>query len=264
MLHNLLKGITTYFTAVELLFSTRLRWFILIPLVFQLILILSGADLATQFGNEIREVVSEWITNSGWGLFQFETIQYFILTASSIIFRTLFFLFFIYIGGYILLIVMSPVLAWVSEEAERIINNKEYPFSWKQFGLDIWRGIKLSMRNVSIQTALTIALVFVSLIPFLGWVVAFISPFILFFISSYFFGFSFMDYTCERYRLSTKQSCEFVKENNGFALANGSVYTLCLALPFAGVFLAGFMAIISTVAATIGVTEIIEKEGLPD
>jgi hypothetical protein len=37
---------------------------------------------------------------------------------------------------------------------------------------------------------------------------------------------------------------------------------LFLAVPFLGIFLAGFMAIISTVAATIGVEEIIQKEGI--
>lgn len=262
MLHNLLKGIFSYFKAIELIFSTRLKWFLLIPLVFQLLAVLLGSDLASQFGVELREHVSQWVSQSGWPLFKSATFQYFIVKTSGIIFKFLFFFLFLYFGGYIILMILSPVLAWVSEVAERLVNGRNYPFIWNQFLHDIYRGIKISARNLVMQTVFVLGVILISVIPFLGWAVAPLSPLALFIISAYFYGFSFMDYTCERRQLNVKQSKNFIWHHNGFALANGVVFTLFLAVPFLGIFLAGFMAIISTVAATIGVEEIIQKEGI--
>ena len=68
-----------------------------------------------------------------------------------------------------------------------------------------------------------------------------------------FYGFSFIDYTNERRRLSVKQSVAFIRQNKGVAVTNGAVFSLLLMIPFCGYSLAGFGAIISVVAATLAI-----------
>ena len=100
-----------------------------------------------------------------------------------------------------------------------------------------------------------IILFFVSFIP----VVGLISTPLLFFISSYYYGFSFMDYTAERRKLTVKESIHFVKQNKGLAIGNGLPFALALLIPVIGVSLSGFIALISTVAATMAILKKEEK-----
>jgi len=144
---------------------------------------------------------------------------------------------------------MSPLLAYLSERTESIIMGHEFPFSWLQFFKDIFRGILLAFRNFFIEILLTVLLFFLSFVPFLGFATA---P-ILFLISAYFYGFSFLDYTAERRKMKVKESVDFVKQNKGIAIGNGGIFALFLLIPFIGVSIATFISIISTVAASIAV-----------
>jgi CysZ protein len=263
MLHNVLKGTFSYFKAFELIFSTRLKWFLLIPVLLQALAILLGEDLASQFGTEIRTHLGQWISQSSWPIFKTSTAQYFIVKTSATIFKSMIVFLFLTVGGYLILIVLSPILAITSAITEDIVNQKNYIFTKNTIWHDICRSVKLSVRNLLILSGFVLVTIIISIIPYLGWFLAlFLSTIVLFLVASYFYGSSFMDYTCKRKNLNARDSRLFIIEHNGFAIANGIVFTLFLALPFLGIFLSGFMAIISTVAATIGIEEIIKKEGI--
>jgi CysZ protein len=263
MLHNVLKGTFSYFKAIELIFSTRLKWFLLIPVLLQALAILMGEDLASQFGTEIRTHVSQWVSQSSWIFFKTSTAQYFIIKTSATIFKTMIVFLFLAIGGYFILVLLSPILAITSIISESIINQRDYTLDRELILCDILRSIKLSVRNLLILSGFVLATIIISIIPYLGWFLAFfLSTIVLFLIAAYFYGSSFMDYTCKRKDLNARDSRLFIQEHNGFAIANGIVFTLFLALPFLGILLSGFMAIVSTVAASIGIDEIIKKEGI--
>ena len=148
---------------------------------------------------------------------------------------------------------MSPILAYLSEKTEKIVLGTNYPFSWLQLFKDIWRGVILATRNFFIEISSIILLFLVSFIPIIGL----ISSPLLFIVSAYFYGASFLDYTCERRGLKIKDSIRFIRKNKGLAIANGSLFAFALLVPIIGVSLSGFLAIISTVAATLAV---IKKE----
>jgi len=167
-------------------------------------------------------------------------------------FKIMFFLLFAYLGGYIIIIIMSPVFSYLSERTEKIKTGVDYPFSFIQLLKDVLRGIIIALRNFSIELVLTILMFILSFIPIIGWFAAII----LFFISAYFYGFSFMDYALERKKLNLKQSVQFMRENKGIVIANGFVFSLCLIVPFCGVSFSSFAAIISVVAGTLAISEI--------
>ena len=124
------------------------------------------------------------------------------------------------------------------------MEGKEYPFSWKQLMKDMGRGIRLAFRNGLWQTVYSVFLIICSFIPVVGW----ITPVIAVFIECYYYGFSMLDYSCERHKLSPSASIEFIGKHRGLAIGNGGVFYLMHFLPVVGWVLAPAYAV---VAATI-------------
>lgn len=251
-------GFSTYGRAISFIFTKGLWWYFLFPLALNVILLLSGIGLK----DLLDEVIRTWLlpllglTDTG----DSAVAGFFSGLVSGVITWVLtFLLFFIlaYWGGYIVIILLSPVFAFLSEKVEKILTGNDYPFNADQFMRDIVRGVLIACRNLFIET------VYIVLFFIIGWIIPvlhlILTP-LLFLISSYFYGFSFMDYTSERRRLSISQSVRFVRRHKGLAIANGTVFALMLLIPFCGITLAGFASIVSVVAATIAMNEM---EDLP-
>ena len=142
---------------------------------------------------------------------------------------------------YIFLIIGSPVFAYLSEKTEAIIEGKDFPFNLKQLLKDIVRGVKLAFRNVLWQTVYTVSILILSFIPVIGWV----TPLIGLLIECYYLGFSMIDYSCERNKLSTSQSIAFIGRHKGLAIGNGLVFYLMHFIPILGWILAPSYAVIA-------------------
>ncbi len=145
--------------------------------------------------------------------------------------------------------IMSPVLALLSEKTEKILTGSDYPFKFMQLIKDIIRGNLIVIRNISIEILWTVLLFFIGYIPIIGY----FAPIVLLMISFYFFGFSMIDYSSERHKLSIRESIKYVRKNKGFAIANGCIFYLLLLIPVLGLLVAPSYSI---VAATIGVEKI--------
>ena len=145
---------------------------------------------------------------------------------------------------YIFLVIGAPLFGYLSERTEAIIEGKDFEFSWLQLWKDMIRGIRLAIRNTLWQTVFVLSLLILSLIPLAGW----ITPVIILFVECYFYGFSMLDYSCERHKLSASKSIEFIGKHKGLAIGNGMVFYLMHLLPFVGWALAPAYAV---VAATI-------------
>ena len=73
---------------------------------------------------------------------------------------------------------------------------------------------------------------------------------------SYYFGFSMLDYSCERNKLSTSQSIAFIGRHKGLAIGNGLVFYLMHLVVFVGWILAPSYSVI---AATLSLIKTKEK-----
>lgn len=244
-------GVKSYSKAYIFLRKHRLTWYFLFPLLLNILLFALGYASTVSLSTKWFVYISDWLNMDTWNFWGSGFISSAIQFFTHFIIRILFIIFFAYIGGYITIICLSPVFAILSEKIESILTGEEYPFNFNQFIKDIWRGIRLALRNLFIEILLTIALLIISFIPIIG----IFTGLILFFISAYFYGFSFIDYSLERKRMSIKESVVFVKSNKGLAIGNGSVFSLILLIPFIGVLLSGFISIISLTAATIATSE---------
>ncbi len=252
MLKEIIIAIQSYGDAHRFIIKHKLWQWILIPGLIYAILFFTGMYFFGKSCNAAIEYllqvtgVGNWIKNNGAGFLQilFSITYFAVWLISMLLFFSLF--------KYIFLIVGSPVFAYLSEKTESIIEGKEFPFSFKQLLHDIARGIKIALRNTLWQTVYTISIFLLSLIP----VVGLFSTFLAVLIESYYFGFSMLDYSCERNKLSTSQSIAFIGRHKGLAIGNGIVFYLMHMFVLVGWILAPSYAVI---AATLSLLKTKEK-----
>jgi len=207
------------------------------------------------FGFQWIPLVQSWVTNLlpidswfSWGDKVegfFGKLAMIAVTALSV---------FLYISTYkfILLTILSPFLAYVSERVEELETGNNYPFSWSQLFKDSLRGMKISLVNF-IKEILSIAVLFlVGLIP---GVAAASAP-LIFLVQSYFVGFSMIDYFLERRRFSSAESMRMVRKLRGLCLPIGAAFNGLLFVPLIGVIIGAPLA---AVAAARGMVAMEEK-----
>ena len=116
-----------------------------------------------------------------------------------------------------MLALVSPVLSIVSQRTEKLLNEKKYGFSLRQILRDVKRALKLISRNLIVE-----ALTILGIIA-LFWLINFfleeyetilnaVENVLIIIIAFYYYGFSFMDYNLERWKINEKESVKFVKE----------------------------------------------------
>jgi CysZ protein len=179
-----------------------------------------------------------------WVHRQSSDILSFLFLMGEMMVRLILILFYFSLFKYLFLIIGSPVFAYLSEKTESIIEGRDFPFSLTQLLKDIARGIRLALRNTLWQTVFTISILILSFFPVIGWV----TPVIMLFVECYYYGFSMLDYSCERHKLSPSESIEYITKHKGLAIGNGMVFFLMHLIPFAGWIFAPAYAV---VAATI-------------
>ena len=156
---------------------------------------------------------------------------------------------------YIILIISGPFMSPLSERVEKFLTGKELIRSGYhpiRITREVWRGIRIALRNLIREFALTVAIaICTGIIPFL----AVVSGILVFMIQAYFAGFGNLDFTLERH-FGVKGSVGFVRSYRGLAVGNGTIFLLLLMIPVIGPFLAPGL---STVAGTLEVVRRLEE-----
>jgi CysZ protein len=147
---------------------------------------------------------------------------------------------------YVLQVLLAPILSNLSVAVERKLWGREPdPFTVKEYLQDMGRSLLLSIRNSVIEIVLCL---FVGFLPGIGQVGGIV-------ISSYFYGFGYMDYVLERKKYNIPQAVAFVRQHKGLAIGLGCVAALMMLVPVIGWVLAPTYA---TVAATLETLRIME------
>ena len=244
MLKEIVIAIQSYYKAHQFIAKHMLWKWIIIPGVLYMILFCIGmfffwtsADGAVSYFSEVLGV-DKWLHR------QQSAVLSFVFLMGGIMVRLILLFFYFSLFKYLFLVLGSPLFAYLSEKTEAIIEGKEFVFSFSQLIKDMVRGIKLAFRNCLWQTVYTVSILLLSFIPIVGW----ITPVISGFVECYYYGFSMLDYSCERHQLSASESIAFIGKRRGLAIGNGLVFYLMHFLPFVGWVLAPSYAV---VAATI-------------
>ena len=246
MLKEIVIAIQSYFRAHQFISKHRLWKWILIPGILYMILFIVGMFFFWESSDAAVTYLSRRVGIDRWLNQQKSGILSFFFLMGEIMVRLILVLFYFSLFKYLFLIIGSPLFAYLSEKTESIIEGKDYPFDLKQLMKDVVRGVKLALRNTLWQTVYMVSLLILSFFPLVGW----ITPLITLFIECYYYGFSMLDYSCERHKLSPSESIRYIGNHKGLAIGNGMVFYLMHLVPVVGWVLAPSYAV---VAATISV-----------
>lgn len=253
MLREIIISIQSYFAAHQFINKHRLWKWIMIPGIIYCILFMGGLYL---FGISSVKAIDFILQQSGlkaWLESMQESWLNLLVIVGQAIIVVVLFLFYFSLFKFLFLIIGSPVFAYLSERTESIIEGREFPFSFPQLFKDMWRGVKIALRNLLWQTVYVLTILILSFIPVIGW----IAPLVALLTECYYFGFSMLDYSSERNKLSTTQSIEFIGRHKGLAIGNGLVFYLMHLLPIIGWLVAPSYAV---VAATLSLHKAREKQ----
>ncbi|MFT6843918.1 MAG: CysZ protein [Flavobacteriales bacterium] len=245
--NDLFLSVKSYGSAYRFVKQHKLWHFFFFPLLIGLLLLI-GAFFGIQLlVEEFNSFNNSWLAIEGdaddwWnmGKTAFSWFANYVVKFGLIIL-------YLTINKYIVLILVSPVLALLSEKVDQKLTGKEYPFNGDQFFRDVLRGVFMAIRNMCLEFGV------IFLVLLLSMFLPFISPFTAMFlliVEFYFYGFSLIDYTNERKRLKIGESVRYVRANKGLAVGNGGMFSLLFLIPLLGVVIA---PVLGVVAATLAI-----------
>ena len=244
MLKEIVIAIQSYFRAHQFISKHRLWKWILLPGLLYCLLFVLGMYFFLTSADNVVSYIGDVTGIRAWLNRQQSSVLNVLFILGGIIVWLVSIFFYFSLFKYLFLIIGSPLFAYLSEKTESIIEGKDFPFSLTQLLKDSVRGIRLALRNILWQTVYTISIMVLSLFPVVGW----ITPLISLFLECYYYGFSMLDYSCERHKLSPSESIDFIARHKGLAIGNGLVFYLMHAIPIVGWVLAPAYAV---VAATL-------------
>ncbi len=241
MLKEIIIAIQSYYAAHKFITQHKLWKWIMIPGIIYALLFIAGIYFFWISSNTAVDFIlhqsgiKAWLESmqQGW-------LNFFVIVGHIIIFMVLLFFYFS-LFKFLFLIIGSPVFAYLSEKTESILENKDYPFSFVQLLKDIFRAIQIALRNILWQTVYVLSIFILAFIPIVGW----IAPLIAVMVECYYFGFSMLDYSSERNKLSATESIRFIGNHKGLAIGNGLVFFIMHFIPLIGWVLAPSYAVIA-------------------
>ncbi|MBM3416895.1 MAG: hypothetical protein FJY20_10760 [Bacteroidetes bacterium] len=198
----------------------RLFSWLIIPGILYSILFIAGMLIFWRSSDTVVSWISNRLQVENWLQKERNEWLSFLLVMTGVMLRLVLVLFYFSFFKYLILIIGSPLFAYLSEKTDATIEGKEYSFDWSSIKKDCVRSIRLDLRNCGWQSVYLLALIVLSLIPVAGW----ITPIIALLMESYYFGFSMLDYSFARAKLTPSQSIHFTGQHKGLAIGNGFLF----------------------------------------
>jgi CysZ protein len=207
---QLTLGLSSFVKAVPFMLKHGLYFYIILPAAIMILVYKGGELIASRQTATEAQTMSEIICYV-FGLLIDIAIGLMLMTFAK----------------FIVVIVLSPLLAYLSERCETILTGNTYSFNLEQFWNDVKRALRLALRNIIRQYLIIIPLF---IIAWLFWEDSTKSPVMwgIFLVSSYYYGFSFIDYINERRKLDFKKSIAFVRSHKGLAVSIGGCYAFMI------------------------------------
>ncbi len=245
MLKEIVIAVQSWEEARLFIKKNRLFKWIIVPGIIYTLLFILGMFFFWSSANDVISWISSQLNIESW--LQKERSEWlsFLFVMTGMMLRLILVLFYFSFFKYLILIIGSPVFAYLSEKTEAILEGKEHSFNWPDLKKDCLRSIKMALRNCGWQSVYLIALILLSLIPVIGW----ITPVVALLMECYYFGFSMLDYSFARAGFTPVQSIAFTGRHKGLATANGLIFYIMHII----IFLAPAYAII---AATLSVHKV--------
>lgn len=240
MIQNILKGIQAYAGTFRLISKLGLWKYFGIPMAISFLTALSIGFSAWGWSDNLGNFISKiWFWE--WGSETFRLISNFIGALLIIALGLMLY-------RHIVMALSAPFMSPVSEKIEKHLYGQSHSHRETTFMAQLWRGVRINVRNLTLELLLTVPILLIGFIPVIGIV----STILLFLVQSYYAGFGNMDYTLERhYKYS--ESIRFVQKNRGLAIGNGMVFMLMLLIPIVGIILVLPLSVTAATTETLKV-----------
>lgn len=236
MIKKLRLSIGSYLVAHRFIFKHKLWLYALAPAIINIILMSGVLFAAFSLNDVLKPEINSWF-NPENEIYS-KITSYIIQTLVNVVLFVIYF----FIYKTLILIILSPFMALMSEKVDALYTGRDFPFSMKQMLSDAWVGVKTSVRNLAWELGLIILCLGLGLVvPFLGL----ITPFVIISVESYYFGYSMMDYTNERKRMTFKERKLYISNNRPLAFGTGLIFYLMLIIPFVGIIFAPLYGIVA-------------------
>ncbi len=245
MLKEIVIGFQSWSEAHRFINQHKLWKWVVIPGIIYTILFITALYFAGKSATAVTEYFTHILELSSWIQKFQNSLLGFLFTFAGIILWLTLLLFYFSFFKYLCLLIGAPVFAYLGRKTESILVNNEPKPGWTGIGKEINRGIVVALRNCGLQTIYFAGLVFLCLVPVVGW----ITPLIALMIEFHYHGFSMLDYGLARKKFSVSESRKFINRHRGLTISNGFLFYLM----HAAIFFAPTYAII---AATITVSKV--------
>ena len=246
MFKNILKGLEAYSGTFALISKLKLWKYFAIPIVISIVTALTIGVTAYGLSDNIGRFISS-IWPWDFGKETFTSISTFIGAIVIIAIGLILY-------KHIIMALSAPFMSPVSEEIETHLTGIEkHQHRNTTFGQQLWRGIRINLRNLGKELLITIPILMLKFIP----VINIFSTVLLFLVQAYYAGFGNMDYTLERH-FKYGESVQFVRKYRGIAIGNGIVFILLLLVPVVGIIL---VLPLSVTAASLKTVTLLKEEG---
>lgn len=246
MFKNILKGLEAYSGTFALISKLKLWKYFAIPIVISIVTALTIGVTAYGLSDNIGRFISS-IWPWDFGKETFTSISTFIGAIVIIAIGLILY-------KHIIMALSAPFMSPVSEKIETHLTGIEkHQHRNTTFGQQLWRGIRINLRNLGKELLITIPILMLKFIP----VINIFSTVLLFLVQAYYAGFGNMDYTLERH-FKYGESVQFVRKYRGIAIGNGIVFILLLLVPVVGIVL---VLPLSVTAASLKTVTLLKEEG---
>lgn len=156
--------------------------------------------------------------------------------------RGLVFFLYLKIYRYLLLFLLAPEFSFLTDVLHKTVTNEKHGFKFKKYFSDVFRGVKIALRNFLLEIFFTFLIIVLAII--VTWTIPLL-PFLIMVIESYFFGFAMADYRNEFFNIKEKESRQLIDSHKGLVIGNGIFFNVALLIPVLGVFFAPVFALVA-------------------
>ena len=238
MVQNIFKGINAYASALGLISTLGLWKCFAVPVLISFITAsLIGLSAWSWSDNIANTIDLLWLWE--WGADWFHGF-------AEILGGILIIVLGLIIYKHVVMALSAPFMSPVSTAIEHHFLGDKHIHRNTSNTSQLWRGIRINVRNLTMEIFITIPLLILSLVPVLNV----ITTVLLFLVQAYYAGFGNMDYTLERH-YGYKESVGFVKRHKGVAIGNGIIFTIMLFIPVIGVLMVLPLSVTAATSQTI-------------
>lgn len=239
MIKNILIGLKAYADSLSLISKLKLWKYFVIPIIISLatatIIGFSAYGFAGNITDYITSMIPGWDPPNWVRSIEIFIIGLLIIAVGLILYK------------HIIMALSAPFMNPVSEKIEaHFLGDQHSKHRETTFSQQLWRGIRINVRNLAKELLLTIPILLIGFIPVIG----IFSTALLFLVQAYYAGFGNMDYTLERH-FTYRESIQFVSKRKGLAIGNGIIFMLLLLVPVIGVILVLPLSVVSATKITI-------------